>query len=231
MNIALIVAAGMGTRLNSATAKQYLPLAGIPVLARTLLAFERSPSVDAIFLVVSPSELTNCQQQVVGPLKLSTPLTLVAGGSSRQESVENGLNAIASGTHWVIIHDGVRPFVTHAQIAACLKHAQVHGACTLALPAFDTLKEVDGNGMIMQTRQRKDIWMAQTPQVFRLSDIRNAHAEAKRRNHFATDDASLMEWMGKPVAVVQGSRLNFKITTAEDMELAEAVAAMPAHPA
>lgn len=136
----------------------------------------------------------------------------------------NGLKAIGSGDHWVIIHDGVRPFVTESQIRACLESARVHGACTLALPAIDTIKEVDSNGIILQTRQRKDTWLAQTPQVFRLSDIRTAHDEAKRRNHFVTDDAALLELIDLPVAVVEGSRRNFKITTAEDFQLAVAMA-------
>lgn len=225
MNIALIVAAGRGTRLKSATAKQFLPLAGIPVLARTLLIFEHCPSVDSIFLVAATSEQQYCRRQIVEPLRMSTPCTLVAGGDSRQESVHNGLKAIGAGDHWVIIHDGVRPFVTDAQIRACLKSARVHGACTLALPAIDTLKDVDEKGMIKRTRPRRGIWLAQTPQVFRLSDIRKAHAEAERQGHLVTDDASLMELIGQPVAVEAGLRRNFKITTAEDLKLAEAIAA------
>jgi len=205
-------------------AKQYLPLAGMPVLTRTLLTFERCRSVDAIFLAVASSEQQYCQRQIIEPLQLATPLTIVAGGGSRQESVFNGLVAMDPGPHWVIIHDGVRPFVAAEHIDACLKSAKVHGASILALPATDTIKQVDGEGMIRKTCCREGIWLAQTPQVFRLKDIRKAHEDARRQSYRGTDDAALMERIGRPVAVVAGSRRNIKITTAEDLELARAMA-------
>ena len=180
MNIALIVAAGKGTRMQSPMAKQYMPLAGVPILSRTLLVFDHCPMIDAICLVISPTDRRYCQREVVDPIELSTDLTIVGGGDSRQESVYRGLAAMRSGDHWVAIHDGVRPFVTAAQIEACFNAAQASGACILGMPAVETLKEVDPRGTIRKTRQRQRIWLAQTPQVFKLPDILNAHIDARK---------------------------------------------------
>ena len=223
MNYALIVAAGKGVRMKSPKAKQYMPLAGIPILSRTLLAFDRCPVIDALFLTVSPEEQQYCQREIVDPLNLSTALTIVSGGESRQESVYNGLEAMDAGDHWVGIHDGVRPFIAPELIEACFKTAQTKGSCILGLPVVETLKEVDDEAIIRQTRDRSDIWLAQTPQVFRLIDIRKAHADARQKAYLATDDAALMERIGLPVAVLPGSRYNIKITTNDDLLMAEAI--------
>ena len=204
-------------------AKQYLPLAGLPILSRTLLAFVNCPLVDEIFISVAPAEQRYCQQQIVDPLKISKPLTLVPGGESRQESVFNGLAGMNSGDHWVGIHDGVRPFISPDQISACFKTAQDKGSCILGLPAVETLKDVDDQGVIRRTLNRSGIWLAQTPQVFRLADIREAHEHARQVCYHATDDAGLLERVGKPVTVRTGSRHNIKITTTDDLIMAEAM--------
>ena len=216
--------------MESPKAKQYLPLAGLPILSRTLLAFDLCPAIDAIFLAVSAQEQQYCRRKIVDPLKLSTALTIVSGGKSRQESVHNGLAAMDSGDHWVGIHDGVRPFITPGQIEACFKTAQAKGSCILGLPVAETIKQVDEKGIVRQTVRRSGVWLAQTPQVFRLSDIRKAHADARRRAYHATDDASLVERIGMPVVVVAGSRYNIKITTNDDLLLAEAIVAAGLHP-
>ena len=226
MNIALIVAAGRGTRLDSAAAKQFLPLGGVPILSRTLRPFEECPAVELIILVLAPRDVTCCRHEIIAPMQMSTPLVLVAGGGDRQASVRNGLAAVDNGDHWIIIHDGVRPFVTPAQIETCLDTARATGACILATQVVDTIKQVDGQGTIRRTRSREGLWLAQTPQVFRLADIRRAHEEACRASIRATDDAALVERIGIPVNVALGSRRNIKITTAEDLELAEAILGM-----
>jgi len=223
MNIALIVAAGKGSRMRGPVAKQYLQLAGQPVIVRTLAVFDRCPQIDEIYLVAPAKDRDYCREKIVPQAVASKPVTVVSGAGSRQESVHNGLKAIASGDHWVAIHDGVRPFVTGDQISACLEAARVIGACVLALPVSDTLKEV-GNGVIRRTRRRESLWLAQTPQVFRLREILQAHEEALRESFRGTDDAALIERIGGRVAVIPGSLRNLKITTAEDLALARALA-------
>jgi 2-C-methyl-D-erythritol 4-phosphate cytidylyltransferase len=229
MNYALIVAAGKGTRMQSPIAKPYMRLAGLPILSRTLLVFDRCPIIDAIYLVVSPVQRMVCQREILDPLRLSTHVTVVAGGDSRQASVYNGLVAMDSGNHWVGIHDGVRPFIRSDQIESCFKTARASGACILGLPSAETLKEVDPRGTIRQTRQREGIWMAQTPQVFKLAEILEAHRDALANAFLTTDDAALMERLGRPVKMMAGSRQNMKITTRDDLILAEAMVAAGLH--
>ena len=215
--------------MQSPVAKQYMPLAGVPILSRTLLAFDQCPTIDAIFLVISSTDREYCQREIVDPMQLSKELTLVNGGDSRQESVYNGLAAMDAGDHWVGIHDGVRPFITPAMIEACFKTAQENGACILGLPVVETLKEVNHEGTIMKTHLREGLWLAQTPQVFKLSDILAAHENALQNSHHATDDAALMERTGKPVTVLGGSPRNIKITTSDDLVMAEAIVAAGLH--
>jgi 2-C-methyl-D-erythritol 4-phosphate cytidylyltransferase len=229
MNYALIVAAGKGTRMQSPVAKPYMPLAGVPILRRTLLAFDHCPIIDAIYLVISAAERAVCQREVIDPLRLSKSLTVVAGGDSRQASVCNGLAAMDGGEHWVGIHDGVRPFITSGQIASCFKAASAGAGCVLGIPVAETLKEVDSRGAIRRTQQRKGIWLAQTPQVFKLAEILEAHRDARDNAFIATDDAALMERIGRPVKMLPGSSLNMKITTSEDLKLAEAIVATGLH--
>jgi 2-C-methyl-D-erythritol 4-phosphate cytidylyltransferase len=126
-----------------------------------------------------------------------------------------------SGEHWVGIHDGVRPFIRSEQIESCFRTAWAAGACILGLPAAETLKEVDRQGTIRQTRQREAIWLAQTPQVFKLAEILEAHRDARASAFQTTDDAALMERIGRPVKMMAGSRYNMKITTRDDLVLCE----------
>ena len=139
MNYALIVAAGKGTRMKGPKAKQYLPLAGLPILSRTVLAFVNCPLVDEIFISVAPAEHQYCQQQIVELLNISKPLTLVPGGESRQESVFNGLAGMSTGDHYVGIHDGVRPFITPDQIEACFKTAHDQGLFAVGMCSSQTV--------------------------------------------------------------------------------------------
>lgn len=228
MVVALIVAAGQGVRMGGKVKKQYLALTGRPVLSHTLKVFDACPGIDAIFLVLPSGDVDFCRKNVLTPLDPQKKIHLVSGGAERQDSVYNGLRAIEEEGHGdgpdvVVIHDGVRPFVTIEQIGACVAGAISTGACILGIPVSDTLKRVDSNGIIDQTFERDTIWFAQTPQAFRLGLIRNAHHHTRQTGYRATDDASLVEHLGHPVKIIPGNRYNLKITRREDLEIARAI--------
>ena len=224
MNSAIIVAAGQGARMGGALSKQYLPLGGVPILQRTLETFIHSGLFSEIILVVAASDITYCGQHILDGLPPEPPLRLVAGGRERQESVFNGLDVVVGrDDDVVLIHDGVRPFVTRDVLARCIDAVHRQGAGILAVPVRDTLKVVDDDGRIAQTLARSAIWQAQTPQGFRLGLIKEAHRRAREEGVCSTDDAQLVERLGQRVKIVAGSRFNIKITTPEDLPLAEAI--------
>jgi len=225
---AIIVAAGKGVRMNADTRKQYLHLDGVPIVIRTLRAVSDCPAIDVIYLAVPPSDVAHCRDLLQGCPEIQTDCRVIAGGETRQTSVYHGLLAMekeVSPSDLVVIHDGVRPLVTRKQIEACVASAEITGACILAVPAQDTLKQVESaSGRIAATLTRQDVWLAQTPQVFRYTLIRDAHERALKDGFAGTDDAILVERISHPVHVVPGSRTNLKITTPEDLALAEALA-------
>ena len=221
---AIIVAAGKGIRMNDKLRKQYLLLAGRPILAYSLLAFDACDLIDCIILVVPKQDIDYCWQDIVAPLKLYKKINLVPGGEKRQDSVYNGLMAVdKDAAEIVAIHDGVRPFVSQGQLAACITGAKEYGACILAIPADDTLKQVDSSGFIYNTLKRDDILLAQTPQAFEYNLIIKAHENARSEGFAGTDDASLVERLGGKIKVIYGSRQNIKITTREDLIFAKAL--------
>ena len=225
MNIALIVAGGSGSRMQSDRRKQYLNLGGEPVVVRTLRVFDTSALIDRIVLVVPEDDRVLCREQLIAGADLAKPVELVAGGRTRQASVFNGLQALdAAEDDLVVIHDAVRPFLRHSELAACIETAGRKGACILALKAFDTLKRAEPDGRIDATIDREAVWLAQTPQVFHFDQILAAHTRAQRAGVPVTDDAALLERAGQTVNIVPGSRLNIKITTPEDLTLAVAIA-------
>jgi 2-C-methyl-D-erythritol 4-phosphate cytidylyltransferase len=224
MNAAIIVAAGQGVRMGPLVRKQFLQLDGSPILSHTLRVFDSCPLIDHICLVVPEGEIAYCRQNVLPAATLQTPLTLVAGGPARQDSVWNGLMALKGSSGLVAIHDGVRPFVTSEQLADCIQMADRHGACILGIPATDTLKTVSADGHIYSTLERENVWLAQTPQVFRYDLIWKAHEQSRKEGITGTDDAELLEkTLGTPIKIIPGSRNNIKITTPEDLLLAEAL--------
>jgi len=227
MNIALIVAGGSGSRMQSDRPKQYLELQGVPVVVRTLRVFDDSALIDRIVLVVPGDDLAYCRDELIVLAELTKPVELVAGGRTRQRSVFNGLQAMAAAENdLVAIHDAVRPLLQASELAACIETAAETGACILALRAFDTLKKAGTDGRISATLDRESIWLAQTPQVFRYGKIHAAHVRAKKAGIEATDDAALLEVTGQRVSLVPGSQQNIKITTPEDLALAAAIAAL-----
>lgn len=220
---ALIPAAGMGKRMGAGSNKQYLLLDGMPILAHTVRVFEQAPFIAGIYLVSPESEIPFCRREVVERYGFSKVRAIVAGGAERQHSVRNGLAAMegVEPDDLVLIHDGVRPFVPAAVLEQAADAADRFGGAIVAVPCKDTVKVVQ-DGIITDTPPREQLWLAQTPQAFRFGTICAAHASAEAAGFLGTDDASLMERDGSRLHVVMGDYRNIKITTPEDMILAEA---------
>jgi 2-C-methyl-D-erythritol 4-phosphate cytidylyltransferase len=220
---AVIVAAGRGSRMNSMESKQYLQLGERPILVHTLQLFQNIPEVDQVVLIVGEADLERCRK-FVQKYELTKVKQILAGGLERQDSVSKGLAVLNSDIEWVLVHDGVRPFVAPEQVLACWNKAMEQEAAVLAVPVKDTIKVVDTTGQIQSTPDRRSLWAIQTPQAFRLSLLKEAHAQAKQEGFLGTDDAMLVERMGIPVHVVEGDYYNIKITTPEDMPWAQWIA-------
>lgn len=223
-SIALIPAAGMGKRMGASINKQYLRLNGLPILAHTISIFERSALIDSIYLVIPADEIHYCREQIVEAGGFRKVAAIVAGGTERQYSVMNGLKAIrgtAADDDVILIHDGVRPFLSEAMLRESITAAQEHDGALVAVPAKDTIKIV-ADGVVIDTPPRETLWQAQTPQSFRFSVIFAAHQAAEREGFIGTDDASLIERSGGKIRIVAGDYRNIKITTPEDLTLAEA---------
>jgi 2-C-methyl-D-erythritol 4-phosphate cytidylyltransferase len=223
---AIIPAAGRGSRLGAASPKQFLPLAGRPILARTLAVFDVSPAVDHVVVVVPPGDEARCRAIAVEPYGLTKVRAVVAGGDLRQESVVRGLDAIEKAASIVVVHDAARPLVTGDLVRRVIEAAAVSGAAVAALPVVDTLKRQSGRDGAVTTVDREGLWTAQTPQAFRAATFREAVRRAEADGFVGTDDAGLVERLGHPVALVEGERFNFKITRAEDIAFAEELLAM-----
>ncbi len=220
---AIIVAAGKGVRMNDTVRKQYLDLAGRPILAYSLMAFDACDKIESIFLVIPEEDLDYCQKNILSLIKLQKKVNLVPGGTHRQDSVYKGLQALDDKTDTVVIHDGVRPFIRSEQLTACIIGAKETGACILGVPAGDTLKRVGKSGIIEKTLVRDAIWLAQTPQAFQYHLIIKAHEKARQYGYSGTDDALLVERLGVSVKMINGSKSNIKITSREDLKLARAM--------
>ncbi len=220
---AVVPAAGSGSRMGKLTKKQFLSLGGIPVLGHTLKILDDSRVIDRIVIVSGIGEEDYCRSAVAGKLGIGKVSAIVAGGRERQDSVYNGLLALSPDTGIVVIHDGVRPLLSADSLEVVVEAARTYGAATLAVPVKDTVKKEGGGGFVSGTLSRENLWLAQTPQAFQYSLIISAHRRAREENCLATDDAGLVELMGYQVKIVQGSYLNIKITTPEDLLLAESI--------
>jgi 2-C-methyl-D-erythritol 4-phosphate cytidylyltransferase len=215
---AVIPAAGGGERLPGPVAKQFRELGGVPVLHHTLSRISRDGLISCIVLALPPAELSSIEL----PDGLSMPVFLVAGGSERQHSVANGLAALPPMVEWVVVHDGARPLLPRGLIETCLLAAQETGASIAALPMTDTVKRDDGREFVRETVPRNELWLAQTPQVFRRDLLEQALSMASDKALEGTDESALLEALGIRVKLVNGSKFNFKITSPEDLVLAEA---------
>ena len=213
---AIIVAAGSGSRFQSETPKQFLDLAGKPVVVHTIERFASAPSVDSIIVVLTSENVTR-----LGPGGFSKPLKVVTGGATRAESVLNGLNAIDGETNIVAVHDGARPFVSIEEIETTIEKAKSMGAACLVGPVTDTIKTISGEE-ISGTLDRNKLRRALTPQIFKIEVLRRAF-ELGDLGDAVTDECYLVEKLGHPIAFVEGSVRNIKITHKEDLELARII--------
>lgn len=223
---AIILAAGKGSRMNTSVAKQYLLLRDKPVLYYSLKAFEDS-DVDEIILVTGREQKEYCMDKIVKPYHLSKVTQIVEGGKERYDSVYQALLQIQH-TDYVLIHDGARPFITVNIINDLITQVMQHNACILATPVKETIKVVDSNGYIITTPDRNTLWAAQTPQAFDYEMIKKAYTIFyKHRNDneaAVTDDAMVYgDYLGKPVKIIHGDYRNIKITTLEDLAIADAI--------
>ena len=220
----LIACAGSGRRMGAERNKLLLAVAGRPVLAWTLEAALASPEIRWIGIVGQPVDQADIEA-LVAAASPDRPVVWIEGGDTRQESVSNGLAALPEGAEAVLIHDGARCLVEPELIARCAEAVVAGKAVIAAAPVTDTIKRVDGDGVIQGTPDRSELWGAQTPQGFPVEQLRQAHARATAEGWSVTDDASLFERLGWPVQVIASSPANIKITTPFDLTVAEAVLA------
>lgn len=220
---AIVLSGGKGSRMNSDIHKQYLLLNGRPVIAYALEAFEKSP-VDEIVLVTGAGEEEYCRKKIVEEYDLKKVVKIVAGGKERYHSVYEGLKAVKD-SDYVLIHDGARPFVTDKIIRRAMEEVQKSKACVAGMPVKDTIKITNTQGYVKDTPERKNVWMVQTPQAFSYPLIREAYDKLLAQELITvTDDAMAVEQMSNiPVKMIEGSYTNIKITTPEDMLIAEAL--------
>lgn len=222
MNVAIIVAAGSGKRFGSKTPKQFLEIAGKPLLIHTLEKFQKCAEIDAIILVL-PSAETAQFLEIISKYGIAKLSKVVAGGKTRAESVYRGLKSVRAATAEIVaVHDGARPLVKTEEISACVLKARETGAAILAAAVTDTIKEISENGEIVQTIERAKLRRALTPQCFRYDVIMQAFEKADL-GEAATDESFLIEKTGVKVSIVEGSAENIKVTHKSDLILAESI--------
>ena len=230
LSLALVVAAaGYGVRLDSGLPKQYVPLLGIPMIQRTLGALSACDAVRALVVVVNSQDVEYCQEEIKLE-RIAKVVRVTAGGDERPLSVRNGLMALVeTGTYDLVgVHDGARPLVTCEEINKAVQALEDDpglDGVVVAVPSIDTIKVVDESGLIMSTPERRYLWRAQTPQIFRRQALLDAYDIPEDALRGATDDASLVEARGGRLAVVEGSQENFKVTNRVDLRHAEQILA------
>jgi 2-C-methyl-D-erythritol 4-phosphate cytidylyltransferase len=222
MNVVLIPASGVGKRMGGDLPKQFSLLAGKPILAHTLEGMQACPVVDAI-VIAAQAEHHERIRGIATEFGITKLVEIVDGGDVRQDSVWNALKASPAHADFILVHDAVRPLVSHAEIIQVLEAAKRQGAAILAVPVKDTIKQADEHGFIENTLDREYLWCAQTPQAFRREVLVNAYKHAMTDHYLSTDEASLVEYSGGDVKIIEGSWRNIKITTPEDVIIAESL--------
>lgn len=217
---AIIPAAGFGRRMGHSIPKQFLLLDGIPVLVHTLKVFESSPLIDEICLVVPPGMEERCRVELLEPYRMKKVGRVIPGGETRQASVHQGLNKTSPEADRVVVHDGVRPFLSGELLRRVLEAATDEVGAIAAMPLKETPKQVRQDGTVLSTPDRARLYLAQTPQVFPRKVLIEAYEKAYADGIASTDDSALVERLGFPVRIVEGAWDNIKITTAEDLHLA-----------
>ena len=230
---AIVLAGGSGNRMNSSTAKQYMELCGIPVVVHALKTFQLSELVDEIVLVIRKEDMEYAGAELVGKYGLTKVAQIIPGGKERFDSVWQGVQATAHFSfapdgeeqNVILIHDGARPFVSERMIRDSVAAALKYGACTVAVPVKDTIKVVNREGFGIDTPDRSSLYQVQTPQTFRREVIVEAHEHfhAEPRPGITDDTMLVEEYLKKNIYIVEGDYRNLKITTPEDMILAEAL--------
>ncbi len=216
----VLPAAGFGSRMGTAVPKQFLELAGEPILIRTIQIFLDHPAIDVVAVVLPAEHLDTARKQILDFFSQDQQqLLFTIGGDTRQQSVQNGLNALPADLYGILVHDGARPMLTPAVIDCCIEGINKHGAVIAAVPVKDTLKEVEQT-IITRTVDRTRLWQAQTPQAMRRELLEQAFAHAAATDFIGTDEASLLEHAAIEVHVIEGSEQNIKITRPDDLALA-----------
>ena len=221
MTTAIILAAGKSSRMGSGVDKAFLSLGNKPVVAWSLIAFERCPEIDRIVLVVRKEQLV-ASKAVIRMFGISKLQTVVAGGSRRQESVQAGLAVCDIDTRYVVIHDAARPCVTSELVSEIVGAVRRNPAVTVGRPVVDTVKSCAKGTVVTETVSREKLWCVQTPQAFQLGTLRDAYAKLPAKSE-VTDDCQAVELAGGTVKILENLKPNFKITTAEDMLLVSAL--------
>jgi 2-C-methyl-D-erythritol 4-phosphate cytidylyltransferase len=216
----VIPAAGQGKRMKAGINKQLIELHHQPVIVHTLKVFEQDDWCQGIVVVINETEREQFHE-LLEHFQIKKVISMVSGGAERQHSVYNGLKAVKD-SDIVLIHDGARPFITIEKIHELVKEAKEHGAAVLAVPMKDTVKRVS-NGFVDETVERSSLWAVQTPQAFRVSLVLEAHERANEEGYIGTDDASLVERIGRKVKIIEGDYRNIKLTTPDDLLFAEAI--------
>ena len=221
-NTAIVLAAGQGKRMNSKVQKQFLELGGKPLLYYSLKCFQDSGMIRDIILVTGAESVPFCKEEIVEKYGLTKVTKVIPGGKERYDSVYEGLLACEN-SDFVLIHDGARPFITQEILERGMNGARETGACVIGMPSKDTVKVADEKGFVQETPERNLVWSVQTPQIFEYSLIRNAHEKIRCGNmEGITDDAMVVERAsGAKISLAEGSYKNLKITTPEDLDIAE----------
>lgn len=206
--------------MGSSCPKQYLELAGKPVLVHAVSAFHSHRDISTIIVAV-PQDHISSTCQLLADFSVNDKVEVIAGGVRRQDSVKLGLDALNDRAHFVLVHDGARPLISHALITQCIHAVSEHGGAIAAIPVKDTLKKANETGQIAATVDRNQLWQAQTPQCAEVEKLKNAYEQAGTLD--VTDEASLLELAGYPVQLVMGSETNLKITRPEDLDIAEKI--------
>ena len=222
-NTAIVLAAGQGKRMHSKVQKQFLEIQGYPVLYYSLRCFQESPLIQDIILVTGEESISYCKEEIVQKYGFTKVSAVIPGGKERYDSVYAGLCECRD-CEYVLIHDGARPFVTEEILKRGLQKVKETGACVIGMPSKDTVKLSDEEGYVKETPNRKCVWTIQTPQIFSYSLIREAHDSIRQKDMSKiTDDAMVVEQeKGTKIRLVEGSYQNIKITTPEDLAIAEA---------
>ncbi len=219
----LIAAAGVGSRMGGNVSKQFIELGDKPVLAHTIEKFENNKYIDEIIIIMKEDSIDYCRNQIVRKYRFRKVSKIIRGGRERQDSVYNGILALSNNTDIVVSHDGARPFVKDQVIEESIKKAIEIGAAVVGVPVTDTVKIIDEDKSINNTPKRALLWAAQTPQVFRKDILKEAYNKAIEEYFLGTDDSSLVERIGYKVAMIEGSYSNIKLTTKEDIDMAESI--------